>query len=320
MLVLNVRLFDHNDEVHPVLAGSAGRDDDLLLELVFVVVYLVGRDLLAAGHRVEHVVEDAFDLHCCHLSAVLADAHVVGLLAFGRCPSGDGDLLGQSVFEHYAAQVFKLCLGVEGAVHLEVPVEGGLAVGEVDVGGFDDALGLVVVDGRDGDVAADVDPRRGVVDAVGDEDRGEGDGFVLYLVGEFGFVVGGRCLVSDRSQRDASGFHTGFEIQFVGVGESSAIFIVDGYAFAIDVFALEGYGVEGDGAAFPREDGLDEECGAFVEILFGEGTDEFNHDLVVASLYGVGGGLVAHLFAVGFHFRQTAATDKEKRHQEYGED
>ena len=83
VFVLDVRFFDHDDEMDPVFAGGASGDDDLFHQFVFVVVDLVGGDIFAFSHGVEDVVEDAFDLSSSHFGAVFADADIVGFLAFG---------------------------------------------------------------------------------------------------------------------------------------------------------------------------------------------------------------------------------------------
>ena len=299
VFVLDFRSFDHHHEMHPVFAGGAVGDDEFLQLLVFVVVHILGFHLGAFGHDGEHLVEDLVELGGGYVGTVLRHAHVVGLLAFGRGPAGDADLLGQALFEHDALEVEVGVVGVEFAVHFEVPVKVGGAVEEVDVGGFDDALGLVVVDGGDGDVALDVDPRGGVVDSVGDEHGGEFDALVgvEHILHKAGVLVGVTGFVAYGRQGDTAGLHAGFEVEHVAIGEATAFGVVDDGAVAVHLLTLEGDRLQRYVAAFPRENGLQEHSAAFVEVFFGNLAREFHHDFVVHGLHGVGVGLVAHFVA-----------------------
>ena len=173
MFVLNVRTLDHHHEVYPIFASGAVGDDEFLELLIFVVFHILRFYLGAFGHDGEHFIEKFVELCGGNVGTVFRHTHIVGLFAFGRGPAGDADLFGQALLEHDALEVEEGVVAVKLAIHLEVPVEVGSAVEEVDVGSFDDALSLVVVDGGDGDVAFDVDPGGGVVDAVGEENSGE---------------------------------------------------------------------------------------------------------------------------------------------------
>ena len=299
MLVLNLRAFNHHHEVHPVLTGSTVGDDEFLQLLILIVFHILRLYFGTFGHDGEHLVKDFVELGSGHVGAVLRHTHVVGLLAFGRRPTGNANLFRQTLLEHDAFEVEIGVIGVKLAVHLEVPVEVGGAVEEVDVGGLDNALGLIVVDGGNGDIAFDVDPRGGVVHTVREKHGGEFDAVIGMddVFHESGVFIGVAGFIAHGCQGDASGLHAGLEIEHVAIGEATSFGIVDDGAVAVHLLTFEGDGLQRDVATFPRKYGLQEHGATFVKVLFGNLTSEFHHDLIVHGLHGVGVGLVAHFVA-----------------------
>ncbi len=67
---------------------------------------------------------------------------------------------------------------------------------------------------------------------------------MLNLVSELGFVVGCGGHISHRCEGYTSSLHTGLEIKLIGVSEATAILVVDGDAFAVDVLAFKCHGVK----------------------------------------------------------------------------
>ena len=118
-----VALFDHDNEVYPVFAGCTGGDDHLLQLVVLVVFKVLGFYFGTAGHGGEYIVQHAAQFGGGDVGTVFGHSYVGGFFTFGRCPARDGDLLGQTVFEHDTLEVVDCVLGVEADVHLTVPVK-----------------------------------------------------------------------------------------------------------------------------------------------------------------------------------------------------
>ena len=293
--------------MHPVLTRGAGGDDEFFQLLVLVVLGVLG--LGTAGHDSQHLVEHLVQLGRRHIGTVLRHTHVGSLLTLRRCPAGDADLLGQALLQHDTLEVLQLAGGVELLVHGEIPIQFRRAVKEVDVGSLHNALCLVVVHRRNGDVALDIHHRGCVVHTVRDEHRAELLAVVVahHILCEAGVLVGHRSPVAYRVQHHASRLHARLEVEHVAVGEAAAVGIVNDGAVAIHLLTLQGHGLQRYVATFPAEHRLEEHHALLVEIFLGNGTGELHHHLVIHRLHGIRVGSVANFIAVRFHFVQSAA-------------
>ena len=245
--------------MHPVLTGRTGGDDHFLQLVVLVVFNILRFHFGTAGHGGEHVVQYSAQLGCGDVGTVLGHTHIGSLFTLGRSPSGDGNLLGQTVFKHDALEVVDCVLSIETHVHLASPVKDRCSIGEIDVGSLHHTLFLVIVEGCDGNVSTNINPFGGDIDTIGNEDGGEHNTpMLLYnLVGKECFVIDRFGFVSHRSKEHFAGFHAGLIVQRIAIGKTTTRSVVNGGTRTGDGFALDSDWVERCGAAFPSKDWLD---------------------------------------------------------------